>query len=328
MTPTATVPRPRASACCARRRSATCATHCPWCGRYRTRGRHLITRSSGASSTSWSGTCPDVEFVVSTSGPASRATATCGIKCPRRRYDVLLHMQPRCEPARRPAMVPARSASASTARAREGQWLFTNRHILAKTNQHVLTPCSASPRRSDSPPGRCAGTFRCPRTRWLRPPRDPGRCTDDGGEPMLQPRAAQLEPRTLCGAGRPCGRAAPVAGDRLRRPDRPRAQLRRADRGRDASPRQNPVGRDTLPGLLATLGRATLLGVAGPGPAHMATAVGTPVLGLYAATNPERSGPVLQPPVVREPLCRCRAPPARPQSPATSRGPPRSSGRA
>ena len=29
------------------------------------------------------------------------------------------------------------------------------------------------------------------------------------------------------------------------------------------------------------------------GPAHMATMVGTPVIGLYAATNPERSGPYL-----------------------------------
>ena len=29
------------------------------------------------------------------------------------------------------------------------------------------------------------------------------------------------------------------------------------------------------------------------GPAHMATTVGTPVIGLYAATNPARSGPYL-----------------------------------
>ena len=29
------------------------------------------------------------------------------------------------------------------------------------------------------------------------------------------------------------------------------------------------------------------------GPAHMATMVNTPVIGLYAATNPERSGPYL-----------------------------------
>jgi heptosyltransferase I len=29
------------------------------------------------------------------------------------------------------------------------------------------------------------------------------------------------------------------------------------------------------------------------GPVHMATMVGTPVIGLYAATNPARSGPYL-----------------------------------
>ncbi|MCM2311130.1 MAG: hypothetical protein NDI84_06960, partial [Steroidobacteraceae bacterium] len=42
---------------------------------------------------------------------------------------------------------------------------------------------------------------------------------------------------------------------------------------------------------LATLARATVLLTPDSGPAHMATAVGTPVIGLYAATNPERSGP-------------------------------------
>ena len=29
------------------------------------------------------------------------------------------------------------------------------------------------------------------------------------------------------------------------------------------------------------------------GPAHMATAVGTPVIGLYATSNPDRTGPYL-----------------------------------
>jgi heptosyltransferase I len=55
----------------------------------------------------------------------------------------------------------------------------------------------------------------------------------------------------------------------------------------------NQVGRDTLPQLLALLGRASALLTPDSGPAHMATMVGTPVLGLYAATNPERSGPYL-----------------------------------
>jgi heptosyltransferase I len=53
------------------------------------------------------------------------------------------------------------------------------------------------------------------------------------------------------------------------------------------------VGRDTLPQLLALLARATALVTPDSGPAHMATMVDTPVIGLYAATNPARSGPYL-----------------------------------
>ena len=53
----------------------------------------------------------------------------------------------------------------------------------------------------------------------------------------------------------------------------------------------NLVGKDTLLEFLATLQRATVLISPDSGPAHMATTVGTPVIGLYAATNPARSGP-------------------------------------
>jgi heptosyltransferase I len=53
------------------------------------------------------------------------------------------------------------------------------------------------------------------------------------------------------------------------------------------------VGKDTLPQLLALLQRADVLLSPDSGPAHMATMVGTPVIGLYAATNPMRSGPYL-----------------------------------
>src|SRR5262249_6493075 len=56
-------------------------------------------------------------------------------------------------------------------------------------------------------------------------------------------------------------------------------------------PCTNMIGKDTLLGLLALLERSTALVSPDAGPAHMATAVGTPVIGLYAATNPSRSGP-------------------------------------
>jgi len=51
------------------------------------------------------------------------------------------------------------------------------------------------------------------------------------------------------------------------------------------------TGKDTLKKLLALLGRAQLLLTPDSGPMHMANAVGTKVLGLHAASNPQRSGP-------------------------------------
>lgn len=51
------------------------------------------------------------------------------------------------------------------------------------------------------------------------------------------------------------------------------------------------IGKDTLKRLLALQQRATLLLSPDSGPMHMANSVGTPVLGLHAASNPHRSGP-------------------------------------
>jgi heptosyltransferase I len=58
-------------------------------------------------------------------------------------------------------------------------------------------------------------------------------------------------------------------------------------------PLRNQIGKDTLPELLALLARSSALLAPDSGPVHMATMVATPVLGLYAATNPQRSGPYL-----------------------------------
>ncbi len=53
----------------------------------------------------------------------------------------------------------------------------------------------------------------------------------------------------------------------------------------------NLVGRDTLEQSKALLRRADLLIAPDSGPVHIASALGTPVLGLYAATWSRRSGP-------------------------------------
>lgn len=55
----------------------------------------------------------------------------------------------------------------------------------------------------------------------------------------------------------------------------------------------NLIGQTHLKQLLALLQRGTVLISPDSGPAHMATCVGTPVIGLYATSNPLRTGPYL-----------------------------------
>ena len=54
---------------------------------------------------------------------------------------------------------------------------------------------------------------------------------------------------------------------------------------------QNLIGKDTINQSVALLQQATLVISPDSGPAHLASAVGTPVIGLYAATPSKRSGP-------------------------------------
>lgn len=51
------------------------------------------------------------------------------------------------------------------------------------------------------------------------------------------------------------------------------------------------VGKTSLQEMLAVLAEANLVIAPDTGPAHMATVVGTPVIGLYAHSNPRRTGP-------------------------------------
>ncbi|WP_165312549.1 glycosyltransferase family 9 protein [Vibrio ziniensis] len=57
------------------------------------------------------------------------------------------------------------------------------------------------------------------------------------------------------------------------------------------TPVDNLVGKSSLKQMLALLADANLVIAPDTGPAHMANAVNTPVLGLYAHHNPERTGP-------------------------------------
>lgn len=55
----------------------------------------------------------------------------------------------------------------------------------------------------------------------------------------------------------------------------------------------NLVGKTDLKMLYALLGRAITVIAPDSGPVHMSIAAGTPAIGLYATSNPDRTGPVL-----------------------------------
>jgi heptosyltransferase I len=56
---------------------------------------------------------------------------------------------------------------------------------------------------------------------------------------------------------------------------------------------ENLIGRTSLKELAALISAADLVICPDSGPAHMATAMGTRVIGLYATSNPDRTGPYL-----------------------------------
>ena len=64
------------------------------------------------------------------------------------------------------------------------------------------------------------------------------------------------------------------------------------------SPVVNLIGKTSLKQLLALLKQAAVVVAPDTGPAHMATTVGTPVIGLYGASNPKRAAPYLSQPYV------------------------------
>ena len=180
-------------------------------------------------------------------------------------------------------------------RARELQWLFTNRRVAERSREHVL----------DSFQG-FADALRVPAEtpRWDIPLPAAAlayaeQLIDSSGQPTLLISACSSHAlRNWLPE-----RYAAVAEHAVRRhgarvilcggPSGIEREMAARITSRCAVPLIDQVGKDTLPQMLALMSRATALLTPDSGPAHMATMVNLPVLGLYAATNPERSGPYL-----------------------------------
>ena len=210
-------------------------------------------------------------------------------------FDLLLHLQLSLRASAAAALIPAKvKLGFDKPRARELQWLFTNARIAERQREHVLDSFLGFadelglPRKSprwDIPLPTDALAYAVRLIPDSQPTLVISACSSHRARNWLPQRYAAVADH----ATKKYGMRVILCGG----PGALEREMAQSIAKHASVPVIDQVGRDTLPQLLALLARATALVSPDSGPAHMATMVGTPVIGLYAATNPARSGPYL-----------------------------------
>ena len=237
-----------------------------------------------------------IEFITFDKTQARASLAAIRGQTRGRRYPILLHMHASMRANLASLMVSAkRRIGFNWLRARDYQWLFTSERIPEQGGQHVMD-----------------GLFgfleylgiRERVLRWDIPVSDEdtafaaARCAGDSPVVVISPCSSQ---RFRNFRNWRKEHYAAVVNHLQRRhsarvlltggPTDTEYRYGAAIEAAAALPVVNLIGKTTLKQLLAILDRADLLICPDSGPAHMATAVGTPVIGLYATSNRHRTGP-------------------------------------
>ncbi|MGD9843248.1 MAG: glycosyltransferase family 9 protein [Steroidobacteraceae bacterium] len=241
------------------------------------------------------GHLPDIEFIVFDKRAGLKGYLQLRQQLRQRRFDVLLHMQLSIRASAIAALVKATiKLGFDRARARELQWLFTNRRIPAQKNQHVLDGLFGFADyfgiherllqwNIPLPPDALDYAQR------VIPDNQPTLIISPCSSHVLRNWRAEYYAQVSDFAALHLGMRVLICGG----PSAIEKEMSATICQHMQQPVTNLVGKDTLLQLLATLQRASVLLSPDSGPAHMATAVGTPVIGLYATANPARSGPYL-----------------------------------
>lgn len=244
------------------------------------------------------GDIPGIEFILFDKSTGWRAFATLRKAMVGRRFDVLLHMQTSARANLAALLVPAAlKVGYDAARSREGHNWVVNRRIAPRAGGHQI----------DDMFGFAEALGVCERFLvWDIPvPQAAAEFAEaklPGNQPTLAINVCSSPSGRVHRDWHPDGYAAVVRHAVLKH--RMRAVLcggssereqQAAQRIVDAAniPVTNLVAATNLKQLLAVLRKSAVLVTSDSGPAHMATAVGTPVIGLYAATNPYQTGPYL-----------------------------------
>jgi heptosyltransferase I len=212
-----------------------------------------------------------------------------------RRFDVLLHMQLAFR-----ASLLAQAVSADVKlgydreRARELQWLFTNSRIAPRVREHTLDLFFGFAEAMGVRERLLRWDFPLPRealeyANALVPDSRRTLVISPCSSHALRNWSAERYAAVASHAATRHGMRVILAGG----PSQIEKEMGAAIERAATCDIVNQIGRDTLPQLLALLARSTVLLSPDSGPAHMATMVGTPVIGLYAATRLARTGPYL-----------------------------------
>lgn len=255
-----------------------------------------ITWILGKTEAALAGDLPGIEFITFDKRDGLRGMREIRRRLAGREFDVLLHMQAALRASLLSRFVPAATRIGfDTPRARDFQWLFTNRRIAAGGRQHVM----------DALFGFAEALGASERVlRWDIPLADAdlefarAHIGDNDRALVVSPSSSirfrnyrNWSPERYAAV---CNYANSVYGLKILLTGGP-GELERAFAREVAERTRAPVtdlsGRTTLKQLLALLERARALLCPDSGPAHMATTVGTPVIGLYASSNPARTGP-------------------------------------
>ena len=234
-----------------------------------------------------------VEFITVDKKAGSAAIRNLRAQLHGSRFDVLLHMQLSFKASLVSRHVPADlKLGFDRPRARELQWLFTNARIAPRAREHVLDSFFGFAEALGVSGRKLVWNVPLPAPAMayaneLIPDSQPTLVISPCSSHVLRNWKPDRYAAVADYAVEKHGMRVILAGGPSALERDIGAAVERAAHAKLI----NQIGRDTLPQLLALLGRARALISPDSGPVHMATMVGTPVIGLYAATNPERSGP-------------------------------------
>jgi len=236
---------------------------------------------------------PNVRFVIFDKKEKQAAVKKLKQTLASEKFDALLMMQValRANLASK-AIRARRRIGFDWARSKELHWWFTNERIAARQHAHVLTGFMDFADQLGVPQAPLSWDIPLeePATEWaLKQAKKLGKfavisaAASKAERNWLAPRYAQVAQQLVAQ-----GIAVVLCGG----PGKLDRQLASDIKHSSSVPLYDFVGSTSLHQMAALLQQATLVIAPDTGPTHIAAAMGTPVVGLYAHSNPRRTGPV------------------------------------